>query len=115
MYDEGRGVLSEDDERAVTLYRQGCEAGDAEGCARLGWMYSHGHGVPKSETGAVTFYERACDRGDALGCGNLGVMYEYGRGGLAQDSARATSLYQQGCDGGDPTACANLKQSRRVR
>jgi TPR repeat protein len=78
-------------------------------------MYSHGHGVPKSEIGAVTLYQRACDRGDALGCGNLGVMYEYGRGELAQDSARAIELYRRGCDGGDATACANLEKARRPR
>jgi len=40
MYDYGKGV-SKDKAKAVQLYKEGCDGGDASGCVNLGYMYDN--------------------------------------------------------------------------
>ena len=101
------GIDDEDAARAVALYQEGCDRGDARGCTNLGWMYRTGTGVAADAARAVSLYQEGCDGGSARGCTNLGLMYERGTG-VSADAARAVSLYQEGCDGGDAWGCGYL-------
>lgn len=96
-----------DAERARAFWARGCDGGDAESCALLGYACSHGEGGPRDDGLAIELYGRACDGGDAHGCANLGVMYENGAG-AAKDLARAAAAFRQGCEGGDADACYGL-------
>ena len=46
----------------------------------LGFMYSHGDGVPENNAEAVKWYRKAADQGDADAQSNLGIMYANGDG-----------------------------------
>ncbi len=105
-YQDGIGV-TKDAARAVALYRQACDAGQAVACANLGIMYDYGRGVEKDVARAATLYRQACDAGVANACNMLGWMYVNGSG-VAQDDVRAVAVYRQACDGGEPNGCANL-------
>ncbi len=109
-YESGEGV-TRDLARAVSLYQQACDGGEAAGCSNLGALYESGEGVPQNSAHAATLFQQACDGGYAPGCNNLGVMYGKGEG-VTQDLARAASLYEQACYGGDAWGCLNLGVSR---
>ncbi len=57
--------------KAIPLFRQACEAGDAGSCANLAEMYSWGRGVVRDDAKAVFLYRRACDDSNASACKNL--------------------------------------------
>ena len=67
MYGNGTGV-TQDDFKAVELYRKACDGKDGGGCWQLGWMYEQGNGVRQSVADALTFYGKACDLKQKLGC-----------------------------------------------
>jgi hypothetical protein len=109
MYAAGRGGLTKDEPRAVTLFQRACNAGNMRGCTNLGLSYETGRGgLPKSEARGVALHQRACDGGDMRGCTNLGLSYETGRGGLPKSEARAMALHQRACDAGDGLGCLRL-------
>ena len=68
-YEMGNGV-TQDDFKAVELYRKACDGKSATGCSNLGLMYANGTGVKQSVEDALTFYGRACDLKEKLGCEN---------------------------------------------
>ena len=106
-YDIGEGV-TENNYKAVELYKKGCDLGSAIGCNNLGVMYEYGYGgVTKDYYKAVELYKKGCDGGNALGCNNLGVMYRKGYG-VTKDYYKAVELYKKGCDGSSARGCTNL-------
>ena len=83
MHAEGRGGLAKDDRRAVHLYSQAAEHGNAVGQRILGFMHAQGRGgLQKADAKAAELYDRAAEQGDSVAQYNLGVMHEYGIGGL---------------------------------
>ncbi|PAF49705.1 hypothetical protein BKH43_06340 [Helicobacter sp. 13S00401-1] len=84
-----------------------CNAGDVEGCANLGWMYTVGtHGVSKNYRLASQYLNTACIGGVGSACNNLGVLYEKGQG-VTQNKAQALELYSLACDRGVANGCRN--------
>jgi hypothetical protein len=67
----GSDVELEDDGRAALFYMKACDAGVAQDCNALGFLYESGRGVAKDEAKAAQLYEKACDGGSAKGCSNL--------------------------------------------
>lgn len=63
------------------------QRGHAEAQCNLGYMYSHGKGLPVDEQLAFKWYEAAAENGSARAQNNLGVIYKEGRG--------ATQDYEQ--------------------
>jgi hypothetical protein len=109
MYAAGRGGLTKDAARAVTLFQRACDAGNMRGCTNLGLSYETGQGgLPKNEVRAMALHQRACDGGDMRGCTNLGLFYETGRGGAPKSAVRAMALHQRACDAGDGLGCLRL-------
>src|SRR5262245_937996 len=72
-----RAVCARDDESDCTAR---CDAGDAESCTELGWIYYEGRGVAKDEVRAARRFQQACDGRSMNGCYGLGAMYRLGTG-----------------------------------
>jgi hypothetical protein len=98
------------DERTLAVYQEGCEGGDAGGCAELGSIYETGRGVTRDEARAVLLYQRACDAAVIAACTSLGRMYMSGSG-VGKDGVRAIALFRLACDRGHAPGCAKLDEA----
>jgi uncharacterized protein len=92
---------------ARPLLASGCDGGNMDGCALLGWLYAAGQGVPQDYAQSATLNRKACDGGSVDGCNNLAVLYENGRG-VPQDYTQARQFFQKACDGGNMRSCMSL-------
>lgn len=79
-YVNGRGV-SQDDQQAMTWYRQAAKKGHAKAQFNLGVAYANGQGVPQDYGQAVAWYRQAAEQGHADAQFALGGMYYGGEGG----------------------------------
>ena len=61
-YEHGNGV-EQDGRRAVALYCEAARLGDARSQFDLGWMYTNGRGVGRSERLAAFFFQAAAEQG----------------------------------------------------
>ena len=102
MYAQGRGV-ERNVERAIALFRIGCDAGNAPACNNLGLLLAENVGDAPSDSEDA--YRKACDGGSALGCRNLGLVLSR-RDPPDTDGARAA--FTRACDAELPPACTNL-------
>jgi hypothetical protein len=107
-YEEGQMMAAQQQfDKARPLLEQACNAGSANGCASLGYMYDAPQGVAQDYTKASVFYGKACALGVASSCTSLGILYEYGHG-VKQDYGQARANYQKGCDGAYASGCSYL-------
>jgi TPR repeat protein len=98
----------QDPARAVGLYKQACDDGNADGCAGLGIEYTWNMlGVKLDVADGAALLKRACDAGSFRGCNALGNATEEGKG-LPKSEDQARELFQRACDGGDRRGCRNL-------
>jgi hypothetical protein len=67
MYASGVGV-TQDLNRAASLYQKACDGGYAAGCYKLGVLYATGEGVTKDLARATSLLKKACDGGVTLAC-----------------------------------------------
>ena len=70
MYARGNGVVK-DEERALELFRLGCELNGASAFTELGVFTEKGILVPKDELRAIELYRRGCELGDPEGCNRM--------------------------------------------
>src|SRR5258708_39951780 len=87
--------FAKDEKRARAFFSSGCDAGDGDGCVRLGKSIE-----PDDVARAARLYAQGCDGDAPSGCVELGAMLLVGRG-LKEDGKRATSLFQRAGDGGE--------------
>ncbi|MFZ1086179.1 MAG: tetratricopeptide repeat protein [Terracidiphilus sp.] len=92
---------------AAKACRISAEQGDAQAQYKLGYMYSHGQGLPQDYAEAFYWFSKSADQGNAMGENGLASMYLIGRG-VAQDYAEALRLYQKAADQGYAKAQYNL-------
>lgn len=88
---------------AMRFYRQAADQGYALGEANIGYLYSHGYGVPVDQKEAVHWYLMAAQKGQIEAQYNLGLHYEKGSG-VAQDMTQARYWIQKAAVGGDQKA-----------
>jgi TPR repeat protein len=88
-----------------------CDAGQAEICETLGYLYETGEGVPQSYTRAGELYAQACRSGRGESCTRLAVMYDIGLS-VAEDTSRAVELYRQACQLGEDWSCKRASELR---
>jgi Transglycosylase SLT domain/Sel1 repeat len=62
QYENGEGV-AQDYARALHLYCDAANLGDARAFLNLGWMYANGHGVARDSAIAVGWWQKASDAG----------------------------------------------------
>jgi TPR repeat protein len=100
---------------AVADYEKACTAGAGLGCALLGAMYLHGHGVDPDREKALRYGERAralwvaaCEGAEPRWCTYAASLT--GRGGERGDLARAYD--RRACDQGIAAGCALVQVAR---
>ncbi|MBP3298155.1 MAG: SEL1-like repeat protein [Muribaculaceae bacterium] len=94
-------------DKAVPIYRELAEQGDAWAQYRLGCCYDNGQGVAQSWTEAVKWYRKSAEQGNASAQYNLGVCYENGKG-VEQSYAEAVKWYRKSAEQGKVSAQYNL-------
>ncbi len=126
MYETGKGVGSKEFDgdcggmciayqnypKALELYTKACEAGNADGCKKLGDLYLNGKGVNEDDEQAKTIFSRACDAGNGDGCSGLGLMYLDGKG-FKEDDAKAFTMFSKACDEGSADGCDHIGDGYR--
>lgn len=93
---------------ASKLFEEACNAGDTNGCYKLGILYYYGYGLRQSKQEASNLFKKACDAGNQNGCYNLGILYYYGDG-VRENKQLAKELFGEACDDGKVGACENFK------
>lgn len=101
---DGRGGLTRDRSRALTLADRACAAGSAEGCALAATLTAAG------PTRVAQLRQWAYDLATADAEGNPYAAYLLGRFhtdgvGVARDDAAALTWFDRACDGRDPNGC----------
>ena len=76
---------------AAAVFKEGWEAGDADGLFYIGRMQELGLGTPADISKAVAVYRKASDEGSAQAANRLGLLHLDGNGVL-QDYAEARKL-----------------------
>ncbi|MGP1561743.1 MAG: tetratricopeptide repeat protein [Helicobacteraceae bacterium] len=87
-----------------------CDAGKAQSCLELGYLYRGAYYSLSSATTlkeANALYERACQLGDGRGCYELARLYEAGQD-IRYDPSRAVKLHERSCGLGYGEACFRL-------
>lgn len=90
--------------QAIKMLKELADSGDASAQFTLGYRYSNGQQVRKSEKLAIHYYRMAADQGNASALFNLAIKYEYGHG-VERDIATAISLYRGSAENGLVRAC----------
>lgn len=89
--------------KAVSLWKKLIDIGSSTAATNLGWMYSNGRGVEKSEYEAFKYCQIAADRGDDAGQCNLAISYENGDG-TEKNMEKAIFWYKKSAEQGYKTA-----------
>lgn len=97
-----------DYQKARDFYEKSCRFDYGAGCCNLGYLYSNGLGVEKSDFSANIYYRKACSLNNAIACYNLGNNYASEKG-EQKNYQEALNLYKKACDLGNEYGCANYK------
>jgi hypothetical protein len=100
-------LLETDPARAVAACRRMVDHDEAFAQFNLGYMYSHGQGVPQDYAEAARWYRKAADQGYTLAQYNFGFMYAQGQG-VPQNYAEAAEWYRKAAEQGYVLAQYNL-------
>jgi len=88
-------------------FDRSCQAGEADGCNYLAFLYAEGLGGPRDVQQAGDIYVRLCAKENAAGCSNLGQLYENDR-----NDTKARLYFKKACDGGYAEACRKLRNTQ---
>ncbi len=102
--------------RALALYEQSADAGDARALSALGTIYLRGIGVATDRMRGVAYYARCIDReGDGVAAClvNLGRAYLTGFG-IAEDHSRAREILQRARELGSADATLSARRHRAI-
>ncbi|MGL6466582.1 tetratricopeptide repeat protein [Aeromonas hydrophila] len=107
-HEVGQGS-EQDISRAITLYRQAAQAGDAFGQYRLGEVYLRGAGVKRDLREAFHWMELAAKNGDVPAMLKVGVLHLMGVSGRV-DLPRAKEWLYQAAKQGNQLALKVLQE-----
>lgn len=93
--------------KALPLYLQLAEQGNADAQFHVGLMYAKGQGIAKDEKQAVDWFRQAAEQGHREAQTKLGYMYATGKG-VAHSYVSAIYWCYQAAKQGDATAQYNL-------
>jgi soluble lytic murein transglycosylase-like protein len=91
QYESGVSV-PRDYRRALMLYCQAAQRGDARAFFGLGWMYLNGRGVARHDATAVMWLRKAADRGVPQATNLLGVLSQVSPAAARGGPGEATRL-----------------------
>ncbi|MGI9465303.1 MAG: tetratricopeptide repeat protein [Aestuariivirgaceae bacterium] len=99
-YEDGQAAYSSGDyEKALKLYNEAAEAGNADAQLLLGFLHYNGDGVAQDFNTSVSWFTKAARQGDARSQAQLGIMYENGQG-VPQDFGAAAQWFTRAADKG---------------
>jgi len=93
--------------KALPLYLQLAEQGNADAQFHVGLIYAKGQGIPKDEKQAVDWFRKAAEQGHREAQTKLGYMYATGKG-VAHSYISAIYWCYKAAKQGDVTAQYNL-------
>ncbi|KAI9912392.1 hypothetical protein PsorP6_006084 [Peronosclerospora sorghi] len=107
LYFYGARGLTQDLERAASLYKKAYDLGASGGAYYLGHIYGLGIGVPQSNSTAFTYLQEAVNEGNAAAQNELALMYLFGKG-IKANKAEAIELFKSAAKQGNAEAFYNL-------
>ena len=108
VYYDGLNGVKKDYAKALKLFTQAADAGDATALTNIGRMSYFGRGVRKDIKKAAKYFAKAAEKGDTEGKYIIALMYDNGEGGYKQDKKKAAELYRQAAEEGYRDAQSNL-------
>ena len=106
LTNEGQTAYDAGNEQTVAkIWLKACEAGEARGCVRLGFLYQSGRGVEQDDEKAGKIYQKACDAVELIGFSSLASLYQN-----SGEHAKAAAIFEQACEKGFGLSCYNLAQ-----
>ncbi len=105
---------SEENEAAVSLYRQSAEQGHAAGENGLAEMYAKGEGVEKDAETALLWFTKAAENGHLPALRILISAYENGELGLSPDEAQTGRWLLRAAEVGDRASMMRLANVYRT-
>jgi len=79
--------------KALELFIEADKNGDILGTLNIGWMYIHGHAVPKNYHKALELFRKGALVNNAEAFYDLGCVYEYGLG-VKRDKLKALNFFK---------------------
>jgi tetratricopeptide (TPR) repeat protein len=98
--------IKKDYVRAIELYEQAIDLGNADAMNHRAYMHKNGQGSPVDYAKAIELYDQAIDLGNVSAMNNRAFMHEEGQGGDV-DYAKAIALYEQAIALGNASAMNN--------
>lgn len=108
IYAKALDEAGNDTARVTDLFTQACDAGNMEGCARLGRVLLNAKGEQHDEKRAAELFNKACTGGNPLGCAGRGHLLLLGLGGVKKDEKAGFALAEQSCGDEEPRGCTLL-------
>ena len=103
--DAGMSAFNSGDyQKALTIWTESAERGDASAQINLGAMYLRGLGVGKNRSEALKWFEKAVEQGSAEAMYNLGQLYETQYGAVQADHPLSYKWYRRAAEQGHPAA-----------
>ena len=110
FYFDGLGNIKRDYAKALEIYTQAGEAGDAASQARVGYIYQNGLGVTPDYGLAMEWNNRAAEQGNPQGQEQIGYLYHEGLG-VTKSLDEASRWYAKAKEGGSEWAAAMLDEA----
>ena len=109
-YFNGYAGVAQDYAKALELYTEAGEKGDADAQAQVGYIYQYGCGVDPDYEKAMEWNNRAAQQGNAQGQAQIGWLYQQGLG-VTQNLDEAGRWYTRAADQGNKWAEDRLAET----
>ena len=109
-YFNGYAGIAQDYAKALELYTEAGEKGDADAQAQVGYIYQYGCGVDPDYEKAMEWNNRAAQQGNAQGQAQIGWLYQQGLG-VTQNLDEAGRWYTRAADQGNTWAEERLAET----
>ena len=109
-YFGGYAGVAQDYAKALELYTEAGEKGDADAQAQVGYIYQYGCGVDPDYEKAMEWNNRAAQQGNAQGQAQIGWLYQQGLG-VTQNLDEAGRWYTRAADQGNKWAEDRLAET----
>lgn len=109
-YFGGYAGIAQDYAKALELYTEAGEKGDADAQAQVGFIYQYGCGVDPDYEKAMEWNNRAAQQGNAQGQAQIGWLYQQGLG-VTQNLDEAGRWYTRAADQGNKWAEDRLAET----
>ena len=109
-YFGGYAGIAQDYAKALELYTEAGEKGDADAQAQVGYLYQYGCGVDPDYEKAMEWNNRAAQQGNAQGQAQIGWLYQQGLG-VTQNLDEAGRWYTRAADQGNKWAEDRLAET----